>query len=244
MTRTDRRNALRLAMAAAMAPAVCASRGAAAAPDRLIAPPAMPMRYSRTVTRELADGRPFSVTRQFEIDFQPFANGFMLHGEQRDVVVDAPESLSEFIRIERERDESGIFPIALDPFGLILSSQIARPVAQDLHHAVSAALADLASQPISSDEREQLSQFITTLQRAGQRVTAHLPTDLFAPADERRRDERNIGLPGGIEGSVETLFESQRDQGTGLMRAATRAVITRVADSSRGTHESWSLTPL
>lgn len=231
-------------MAAAMVPAVCASRAATAAPDRLIAPPATPMRYSRTVMRELSDGNPFRVTRQFEIAFRPFANGFMLHGQQSEVVVDAPQSPSEFIAIERERDESSIFPIALDPFGLILSSHVARPAAQDVHRAVSAALADLASQQISPDEREQLSQFVTALQRAGQNVTAYLPADLFAPADAQRRDEQSLGLPGGIESSVETLFESQRDPGTGLMRAANRDIVTRVADSRRGTHESWSLTPL
>lgn len=244
MKRTDRRNALRLGMAAAIAPSLCATRVAAATPDRLIAPPAAPMRYSRTVTRELSDGTPLTVTRAFNVTFRRFAGGFMLHGEQADVHVEAPQSLAEFVELERRRDESALFPIALDPFGQILSSQIARPAGQDLRQAISHALAELASQPISDDEREQLSQFVSAIQEAGHQVTAHLPTDLFAPASAARRDEQGIDLPGGIEGRVETVFESQRDPETGLMRAANRNVVTQVAGSSRGTLETWSLSAL
>lgn len=244
MKRTDRRNALQLAMAAAIIPTLCAKRASAATPGRLIAPPTTPMRYARTITRALADGTPFTVTREFDVSFRRFASGFMLHGSQVEVAVDCPQSLAEFAQLERRRDENSLFPIALDPFGQILSTQIAQPAGQDVRQAVSAALAQLASQPISSNEREQLAQFIAALQDAGRRVTAHLPTDLFAPATDQRRDEQNIALPGGMEGTVETTFECQRDAGTGLMQAANRNVVTKVANSRRGTQESWSLTAI
>lgn len=244
MKRTDRRSAMQIAMAAAIAPAVCSSRALAAPVDRLIAPPSAAMRYARTVVRELVDGSPFAVTRAFDVSFERFAGGFMLRGAQADVQVDCPRALSDFAELERARDESALFPIALDAFGQILSSQIATPAGTDVRRAVNEALGELARQPISEDEREQLSQFVSVLQQAGQRVTAHMPTDLFAPASLARRDEESIALPGGMEGRVETTFECERDAETGLMRAANRTIVTHVAGTSRCTRERWSLTAI
>lgn len=238
---TDRRTALRVAMAAALAPAICTAPAVSAATTRLISPPANPMRYSRTVTRELVDGTPFSVTREFDVSFRQFAGGFMMHGRQDEVEVECPGVLAEFAELERQRDESGLFPIALDAFGQILSSQIALPAGQDVRRAVDGALADLANQPINENEREQLSGFVAVLHQAGHRVTAHLPTDLFAPSSLSRRDEQSIAIPGGREGSVETIFECSRDADTGLMRAASRSIVTRVGETSRTIREHWSL---
>ena len=78
MKRKDRRDALRLVMAAAVAPTLCATRLSAATPDRLIAPPSNPMRYSRTLARDLVDGRQVIVTRDFDVTFRRFAGGFMV----------------------------------------------------------------------------------------------------------------------------------------------------------------------
>lgn len=244
MTRADRRQALQLALAAAIAPAVCSARANAIAPVRLVAPPSTPMRYTRTVVRQMPGNLSLSVGREFAVTFRRFESGFMLEGQQTGVQVDAPANVAELVRLEEARDESDLFPITLDPFGQILSSRIARPSGQDLHQAVEQALGDLATQPIDQDERAQLSRFVATLQQAGQQVIAHLPTDLFAPEANQRRDERDIALPGGIEGRVETVFESRSDPETGLMREAQRNVITSVADSRRGTLESWSLTAI
>lgn len=244
MAGMDRRQALQLAMAAAIAPGLYGGPAFAGVPSRLIDPPQVPMRYSRRVTRNLIDGTPLSVARDFEVSFQRVDGGFMLHGAQASVQVDAPKSLEQFAHIERGRDESDLFPLALDPFGQILSNHVAQPASDELREAVTLAHAALAAQPLSQDERAQLSHFVSALQEAGQRVTAHLPRDLFAPADLSRRDEQGISLPSGLRGTVETVFQCQRDMGTGLMRAASRDVITRVAQSKRRTSESWSLTAI
>ncbi|WAT17163.1 hypothetical protein OZN62_09480 [Aurantiacibacter sp. MUD11] len=241
MTRINRRSTLQLAMVAAVAPLVGSSRAAATVPDRLIAPPATPMRYVRTVSREMAGGAHFTVTREFTVEFRQFAGGFMLHGNQLAAAVDAPAQLAHFARLEESRDESAIFPLALDPFGRILSTEIAPPAGEEVRLAVEEALTDLASQPIAEDERAQLSQFIAALQGASRRVTAHLPADLFAPASTPRREEQRIALPGGAEGRVETSFAGERDGQTGLMRVAARNVVTVVADSSNRVHEEWRL---
>ena len=242
MKRVSRRSALQLAMAAAIAPTLGPVRAPAAEPGHLIAPPDGPMRYSRAVTRELADGALFTVSREFTVEFRRFAGGFMLHGEQSRVGVEAPEILSDFADLERAREENGLFPLALDPFGQILSSRVGQPASEQVRAAVEEARALLAGQGISQDERERAMHFVATLQQAGQRVIAVLPSDLFAPTTRSRRDGRDIALPGGGHGRVETLFESERDSRTGLMRSATRNVMTSVADSMRSTVERWSLT--
>lgn len=238
---TDRRTALLLAMGAALAPAM-ASRMAVAAPaDHLIAPPEAPMRYSRSVSRELIDGSFISVSRDFEVLFRRVATGFVMYGQQTDVRIEAPDVLAPFTRIEQARDESGMFPISLDVFGHITSAQIAQTAQASLRRAVQEALSDISTHPIAEDEREQVSHYLNTLQQAGQRVMAHLPTDLFAPAVLNRRDEQTIALPGGIEGIVETVFACERDSSTGLMQAASRQILTCVGQSSRTTREDWIL---
>ena len=246
MRRTDRRRALQLAIAATIAPAILSRRAMAAAlapPGRLIAPSDLPMRYTRAIARQLVDGAMLTVTREFDVRFARFAGGFMLQGQQVDARVQAPEKLAGFAALEEARDESGMFPIALDPFGQILSAQIALPPEGKLSQAVDEALARLATQPIGSDEREHLSQFLSALEQAGQQVTAYLPTDLFAPSTHSRHEAFDVALPDGSHGRVETTFESDWHAGTGLMQAARRDVTTTVADSRRGTFESWSLTP-
>lgn len=241
MNNADRRSALLLAFAAGVAPALYANRAMAAPPSGLIAPPDGPMRYSRTVVRQLSDGKEFSAARDFAVTFRRFDGGFMLNGQQTGVRIDAPAALEQFVQIERERDESGMFPIALDAFGQILSTQVAQPAGPDLPRAIREALSHVSSN-VSADEREQLAQYLSALQQAGNRVIAYLPTDLFAPVSLSRRDEQRVDLPGGLQGTVESVFECERDAGTGLMRAATRRIVTLVEGTSRTVREDWSLT--
>ncbi len=237
----DRRRAVQLGIALAAAPALLSRVADAATPDRLIAPPRVEMRYTRTVIRELAGNARITAKREFQVEFREFAGGYMLHGQQLAAHVDAPESLARFAALEEARDESGLFPIALDAFGQILSPAVARRSGEDIQSAVDEALADVANLPVDPDARVQIAVFISALQRAGNRVTAHLPADLFAPVEPSRHEERALALPGGVEGRVETLFQSERDHSSGLMRAASRTVHTTVAETTRSTREEWSL---
>lgn len=240
MNRTDRRTILQLATLAAVVPA-CVVPARASAPDQLIAPPTGQMRYCRTVVRDIADGSHFAVYRQFLVDFRPFAGGFMMHGRQEAVSAEAPAALADFAAMEEARDESGLFPIALDPYGQILSADVAARSGDDVRHAVDHALAEIARQPLAAEDRAALSAYVVALQQASQRVTAHLPADLFAPAPDPRREERRVALPGGGEGLVASSFGGVRDAETGLMRNAEREVVTVVAGSSKRLREEWSL---
>lgn len=231
---------LQLTTLAALAPA-CVIPARASTTDQLIAPPPGQMRYCRTVVRDIADGSHFTVCRQFLVDFRQFAGGFMMHGTQESVSADAPAALAQYAAMEEARDESGLFPIALDPYGQILSADVATNARDDVQHAVDHALAEISRQPIAPEDRAALAAYVSALQLASQRVTAHLPVDLFAPSPAPRRQERRIALPGGGEGLVASSFGGVRDRETGLMRNAEREVVTMVADSSKRSREEWTL---
>ena len=245
MTGASRRDALRLALCAAVAPMV-ASRAMARQQDiagGLIAPPVTPMRYTRVVERDMVDGQVFRVTRDFEVEFRRFDAGFMLHGAQTGVATQCPDALQRFADLEAARDESALFPIALDPLGTILSAGPDPLSGEHVGDAIEEALAVLAAQPIPAVQRDMLRDFVAALHIVGQRITAHMPADLFAPAEPSRTDEQIISLPGGGEGLIRTEFTGETDTATGLLRRASRSIVTQAGDSRRTTGERWSLTP-
>ncbi len=238
----DRRGALRLALAAAIAPTFASSQAQAqAVTGGLIDPPTGPMTYRRTVSRDLVDGKSFSVSRFFTVEFHRFAEGFMVHGQQVDVAVNAPEELSPFAGMEAARDESGLFPLAIDPFGLMLSYDQHAAAGPAIQQAVDRTLSALRDQQMLQEERAMLSAFVAAVHSAGNRITAHMPVDLFAPAGPLRQEELSIALPDGGEGHVVTRFSGETDSNTGLMRFASREIVTEVGDNRRMTSESWNL---
>ena len=239
MIRADRRTLLRLAASAATLP-LLPIVPAAAQPASLFAPPAGPMLYTRRLERGLAGGASLTVSRSFAVRFVPEPRGYRVDGEQVDVAVDAPEQLSTLARLERERVETAVFPLALDAAGAIRGVPPFAASAQ-LDAAVREVSARLDASPRTPAERAELRAFVEAVHRsAGQLVTA-LPHDLFAPVDCPREDRRAIALPGGGTGQVRTRFDATRDPATGLMREARREVVTELAGDLRRTVESWTL---
>jgi hypothetical protein len=201
------------------------------------------MRYTRRLERGLPDGARLVVSRSFAVRFVREAEGFRVDGEQIDVAVEAPEVLQALARLERERLETGVFPLLLDAAGAIRSVTPSAPSVQ-LDEAVREVTARIERWDHTPAEREELRAFVNAVHQSAGALTTELPRDLFAPGEVPREEYRTIALPGGATGQVRVTFSAECDPATGLMRAARRAVVTEVAGDRRNTIESWSLVPL
>lgn len=238
---TNRRKMLEMLAAVAVAPTLWPRSAGARAVGALIAPPAGAMRFERAIIRQLAGGAVIAVTRRFEIGFRQFADGYMIEGTQTGVDVDAPANLAAFADLERARVETGLFPITLDPFGQILSEDPSPGRAGEVERAFAEALQQISSQSIAVGERSELQQFVSALHQAGNMLMADLPLDLFAPAESEREENRTVPLPTGDVGRVISRFDAERDAQTGLMRRASREVLTEIEGDRRHTIERWNL---
>ncbi len=235
----DRRKAMRLALSAAFA-AQLASRSAWAdtGADEPFAPPSDPMIYRRTLERQLSDGEVFRVERAFLVHFGPQGSGYRVEGNQISAAVQAPESLSTFADLEERRVETGVFPLVLDHRGHIVDGEgdYSSPELEMALEEVRRRLGLNEDGPV-----DELQQLVTALHQAGAQMIAELPLDLFAPDQPVRHMQRQITLPWGDSGEVSTHFEAQRDPQTGLMREASREVVTLLAGDRRRSVEHWTL---
>ena len=238
----DRRRTLEVLIAAAVAP-IFATRLSLAQDiaGGLIAPPAGTMQYTRTIARDLRDGQEIRCTRIFDVEFRRFDHGYMLHGAQRSARVEAPAPLAGLARLEEQRDESGLFPLALDALGRLLSHASDLQRMDEVSEALELAVAAIADQPSDRIDGQQRAILLGALHNASQGMTAHMPVDLFAPDTGQRHLTRAIPLPGGEEGVVETVFAGLRNLDTGLLDEATRTIVTRIGEDSRRTVETWAL---
>ena len=233
-------------MGAALAP-LCLSRMASAqaasvSAGHVIRPPASPMIYTRTLVRELGGGAALTVTRGFAVRFAPHDGGFRIDGRQVSVAVDAPERIAALAKMEEERVEDGLFPLDLDLAGLIVDGTLCSNL-EMFDRAVEMASRQIADQRLPRAEAEALQQFVTAIHKASATLSSGLPRTLFAPIPGTTTDRREVALPDGGEGAVETVFEASVDETTGLMREARREVVTMLGDSSRKAVERWSLSP-
>jgi hypothetical protein len=239
----DRRTILRWAVAAALAP-MLASRAAASAPagGARINPPLGPMTFTRRLERGLAGGAKLVVSRSFAVRFAKAADGWTLDGEQIDVAVEAPERIAPLAALERQRKETGLFPLTLDRSGMIVGeAEAARP--RELDQAIAIVRGELARRNLSADERQGYDAFIRAVHEAGAKMSSVLPGDLFAPRDTATHAARALTLPGGAAGTIEISFSATIDPPTGVMRQARRDIVTAIADDRRLTREDWTLAP-
>ncbi len=242
MIRAGRRSLLRLAGMALALPLVSIGT-AAAQPRGPFTPPAGALLYTRRLERELADGAHVAVTRSFTVRFVREPDGFRVDGEQVAVEVEAPEALADLAKLERERQETALFPLWLDLTGTIRG--VSRSAQSDqLDRAVREVLSRIEQGPHSPAERDLLRTFVEAVHCSAGDLVTELPRDLFAPAEMLRDESREIGLPDGETGQVRITFSAERDPATGLMQQARREVVTEVAGDRRHTVETWSLTPL
>ncbi len=241
MTNIERRTFLRFLTAASLLPTPLLSPAAASESAGLIAPPAGTMRFRRQFTRNAGARAQVVVSREFDVRFTRFRDGFLVEGEQVSASVEAPPSLSAFADLEQARIESGLFPVTLDPFGLIRAENPAPARHGETEQALAVAREHIADQPIGTAERVELQRFVAAMQQAGNGFTANWPVDLFAPSEAERSEDRAIELPTGDVGRMISRFGAERDSQTGLMRRAMREVVTEIDGEQRRTIEQWHL---
>jgi hypothetical protein len=234
---------LRWAMAAALAPSLASRAGAASRGESgRFSPPTGPMTFTRRLQRGLADGNKLVVERGFAVSFAATAEGWTLAGRQVSVAVDAPARIAALAALERQRVETGLFPLTLDRSGMIVGSPDPRP-AKELDQALAIVRSQLAKADFADDERKELAAFVRAVGEAGAKMGSALPGDLFAPRDTASRAERELALPGGGSGTIAVSFTALTDPATGLMRQARREILTMIADDRRLTREDWTLAP-
>lgn len=239
----DRRTVLRMAAGAVLLPLASAAAAHPAHPDTPFAPPDGPMLYTRRLERVFPDGARFAVARSFEVRFEHSGGGFRVDGRQVGVEVEAPEALAAFARLEREREERGLFPLLLDSHGAIAGGE-AVPIATRLDAAVRESLAQIEARARDAAARAELVRFVQAFHLSAGRLVTELPRDLFAPPADPRVERQEVALPGGDSGEVTVTFSARRDPTTGLMREALREVVTALQGDRRRTLETWQLAPL
>ena len=195
---------------------------------------------TRTIVRELADGKQIVVERAWQVGFAHDAPGILVTGRQISAAVDAPEALAELAAIEQRRDTDAMFPIRLSGDGLIEHVGLFEKQA-DIDAAVQVALEMVARLPIGNDQQAQMRRTLSQLAAVGSSMIDSLPPDLFFPRSAAVHDRRQIELPNGSLGEFEVSYRSTAAGVGPWLANAERLVITRHAGQTRHSSESWSL---
>ncbi|MBP6362813.1 MAG: hypothetical protein KA233_08135 [Novosphingobium sp.] len=233
---------LLLAGAGALFPAATglSSANAAAQPPAVsgaFTPPTGPMTMTRTLVRNLADGKQIIVTRRYLIRFTPEGDGYRLDGEQIDAEVVAPSALSGLAEIERKRIDKGLFPARLDARGMIQPTRLDRDP-----DTTSAALAQgqqiIAAAPLAPEAKRE--RIAVLGQVASSATPSAWPVFLFNPGTNERVERRKLTLASGAEGEVEVRITVQGVMACGLPLAVERTVTTYLAGTSRVSREVWT----
>ncbi|HUQ13825.1 MAG TPA: hypothetical protein VM055_06065 [Novosphingobium sp.] len=238
--------ALHAALLLGAASAGSVALGAPGPAARAFDPPTdRPMLLSRTLRRDLADGKAIVTVRRYRVSFTATATGWTVDGELVDSEVTAPPPLAALAEIERKRADDGLFPLTLDRAGLIVPRTTA-PGGQGraaVDDALALTLARIKAQP-PAGVGAPIVGFVQQLQAlAAQAALTRWPEALFTPGVEASGEQR-FALPDGAEGSVITKIRTDGALEMGTMNHATRAVTTEIAGNRRVTREEWSLTPL
>ena len=194
-------------------------------------PPDRPMLLSRTLVRELADGKAIVATRRYRVAFHRTEAGWRIEGDLVASEIACPPALAALAAIERGRPDDGLFPILLDRAGRI----VAREPAGSLGRGAVERAIELGGSSAAADG------FLADVQAAaaGDGLT-RWPESLFLPGDEHREEAREVALPDGRAGTVRVALDRASAAAAGTM---TRAITTDLAGTRRVSRESWALDP-
>lgn len=235
---TDRRSVV-LALAATSTLPLLALPTRLAARTHGVTFPVGKVTLERELERELGGGAIIKVLRRWDCRFETHAKGASVHAKQIACVVDAPPALASFAKMEREREVTGLFPMALGPDGMISNWGQAEPVgiAPALRHAS----ARLSEARLADREVRDARQFVAQIGQTAAHLVSQVPRDLFFPEDGKRSESKTLALPDGGEGSFEIIIAARTSGLGGFLKTSERRIITRIGDSARTASERWSV---
>lgn len=214
------------------------------AEDVRLSPPRTPMLFRRRVWRDLLDGNAIIAERGFEVRFLPLSDGYRVEGAQVSSTLETPPDLERLAKYERERIETGFFPLKLDSGGFVIGGDNpVPPPAFNLDKAIDVAIDILRESGSNEATIRDAQGFFLWLSKAAGTIGADMPRDLFRPPSEPQRAMRTIALPGGSSGTIEVVFQGRISPATGLMSEAERSIVTRTEGTAMTSIESWALGP-
>lgn len=233
---------LLLAGIAALAPLSGSSLAEPAGHTGSFIPPGGPMTLTRTVSRDLHDGKTIRVSRSYAITITADGDGYLVDGTLIDTAVDAPAEVAMIAEIERKRTETGVFPFHLDAEGLITTRAADASAAAANGDFARAGAALVARSDLPGPARQETQAMLDQVIGAARGGVAW-PRDLFNPASERHQDQRNIQLQGGTTGKVKVSIAVDRANPGQLPRSVERTVTTTLGDTESVTREQWTMGP-
>ena len=196
------------------------------------------MLLSRTVIRELADGKQIVVKRSFRVQFVVSADGFVLTGTPIAVSVDVPPVLAQLGELERRRSDSGPFPILIDRQGHISTAANSAAAGAGVRLGAKQTATGLIQGGALPDEtKRDAVQLLGTM--AADPRSSPWPTDLFVAHDGERRQLRSVALADGSLGEIEVLLRVGKRLPCGMPAVFERVITTQLAGTRRVSREVW-----
>lgn len=218
-----------------------ASPSLPATATRQFAPPPEPMLLTRKLRRPLSGNAEIVTWRSYEVRFRREDAGYRVEGELVDVLVEAPRGLEALATLERNRPDTGLFPMWLDSHGMLVAGN--SPQVSDAVQEASVTVAQrLGALPLDLFAERQAQAFVSGLKKHG----AHTPwpDDLFQPSPGRRQETRTIPLPNGVSGRVSVITDAEVLGNSGLLASLSRVVTSQLEDATQVTEELWTLSPI
>ena len=227
-----------------MSAPLSATAQAPTSPSNVFSPPeGEPMLLTRTLRRELSDGKAIVATRRYRVSFTRIASGWTIDGALVASEIDAPPALAALAEIERLRPDDALFPIQLDARGVIRPRDgTASPDSASWRAALDEAIKLVSVRFTHGGEGAALGLLVQQMQAvAGAATLSRWPTTLFLPEAGSSREERRFALPENSEGTIITELERLPADELDTMGEAERRVVTNIAGTRRVTREQWTL---
>lgn len=202
-------------------------------------PPAGELVLTRTVVRYLSGGKQIVVSRHYRISFAAEGSGYRIDGTLLGVEVEAPPMLSSLADLERNRQDTGLFPMWLSGNGMIQDQNTAEVDRGQRQQTFAAASALIGASEADPDKRARSTGPLGHL--VLESPNSAWPTDLFYAQPGERHFERHVKLEDGSEGTVEVVLAVAAPLHGGLPQRFERTITTTIAGTKRVSREIFTI---